>query len=131
MSSSDPNAKARPDERHAGAQKVYFACFTDLVETSRPEDIEGAVPEHKQWLADMEAAKKIFVAGPFLDENYSYSATGLIVFRAETAAEAHALAMQDPMHALGFRTFRIVPWQLNEGTMQIEINFLKGVFGFS
>jgi uncharacterized protein YciI len=131
MSISDPNAKARPDERHAGAQKVYFACFTDLVEASTPDDIERVVLEHKQWLAEMDAAGKIFVAGPFLDENYSYSATGLIVFRAETAEEARVLAARDPMHSSGVRTFRILPWQLNEGTMRIEINFLNGVFGFS
>lgn len=127
---NSPDTKVRPDTRHAGAQKVYFACFTDLLETSRDEDIARAIPGHKEWLAEMEATGKIFVAGPFLDENYSYSATGLIVFRAETPAEAHDLAQRDPMHALGHRTFRIVPWQLNEGTMRIDINFLKGGFDF-
>src|ERR1700761_5958172 len=115
MSTSDPTAKAQPDERHAGAQKVFFACFTDLVETAKKEDIERLVPPHKEWLEEMEAGGKIFVAGPFLDENYKYSATGLIVFRAETAGEARQLAERDPMHADGVRTFRIVPWQLNEG----------------
>jgi uncharacterized protein YciI len=131
MCSASPNAKAQPDRTHAGAHKLYFACFTDLVETTTKDDIERVVDAHKEWLAEMEAAGKIFVAGPFLDENYSYSATGLIVFRAETAEEARDLAERDPMHGLGLRTFRIVPWQLNEGTMRIEINFLNGVFGFS
>lgn len=130
MSISSSQTQPRPDEGHAGAQKVFFACFTDRGQASM-EEIAKVVPLHKEWIAKQEAAGRIFVAGPFLTEDYSYAGSGLIVFRAETPAHARQLAEQDPMHASGLRTFRIVPWQLNEGSMHIDLNFLTGVFDFT
>jgi uncharacterized protein len=130
MSVSSPTTKAHPDEKHAGAQKVFFACFTERGD-ARLEDIQRVVPVHKQWIAEQEAAGRIFVAGPFLTEDFSFAGSGLIVFRAETAAEARLLAEQDPMHAPGLRTFRIVPWQVNEGTLRIDFTLSSGAFAFS
>ena len=127
MSVSIPNTKAHPDERHAGAQKVYFACFTERGQASM-EAIQRVVPEHKQWIAEQEAAGRIFVAGPFLTEDYSYAGSGLIVFRADTAEQARLLAQLDPMHADGLRTFRIVPWQINEGAVHIDLTLSSGAF---
>jgi uncharacterized protein len=129
MSVNSSNAKAHPDERLAGAQKVFFACFTERGQASM-EDVERVVPAHKQWLADQEAGGRIFVAGPFLNEDYSYAGSGLIVLRAETAQQAHQLAAQDPMHANGIRTFRIVPWQINEGSVRIDLTLSQGTFDF-
>lgn len=129
MSATSSKTKVHPDERLAGAQKVYFACFTERGQASM-EDVDRVVPAHKQWLADQEAAGRIFVAGPFLTEDYSYAGSGLIVLRAETAEEAHQLAAQDPMHANGIRTFRIVPWQINEGSVRIDLTFSHGSFDF-
>lgn len=130
MSIENTDTQARPDARHAGAQKVFFACFTELGQAAL-DDVQRMVPVHKEWIAKQECLGNIFVAGPFLTADYSYAGSGLIVFRAETAAEAHALAEQDPMHANGLRTFRIIPWQLNEGSVQVSMTFSKGVFEFS
>lgn len=104
---------------------IYFACLTRRGETSLA-DIEGAFPEHKQWVADQEAAGRIVVAGPFLTDDFSWDGDGLIMLRLETVEEAERLVRQDPMHALGLRTFEIVPWQLNEGSLGIALTFSKG-----
>jgi uncharacterized protein YciI len=129
MHANSSDTKAHPDEGHAGAQKVYFACFTERGQASI-EDIEAVVPEHKRWILEQEAGGRIFVAGPFLNEDFSYAASGLIVFRVDTAEEARLLAENDPMHARGLRTFRIVPWQINEGTVQMDLTWSSGTFHF-
>jgi uncharacterized protein YciI len=129
VSTGTSTDKASPDTRHAGAQKVFFACFTERGDAPMLE-IETVLPEHKKWVADQEAAGKIFMAGPFLNDDYSYAGQGLLLFRVDTAEDARRLAEADPMHAKGIRTFRIVPWQLNEGSMSIELNLLTGAFTF-
>jgi hypothetical protein len=106
---------------------IYFACFTRRGDTSLT-DIERAFPEHKQWVADQEAAGRIVVAGPFLTDDLSWDGDGFIVFRVESAGEAERLARQDPMHAEGLRTFQIVAWQLNEGSFRIDLTFSTGGF---
>jgi uncharacterized protein YciI len=86
------------------------------------------IPAHKEWLAQHEA--DFLIAGPFLDESFTYSGTGLIVIRAGSIAEATKIAESDPMHSSGARTFRIVPWQINEGTMTVAMTFSSGAFDF-
>jgi uncharacterized protein YciI len=108
---------------------IYFACFTKRGATSL-DDIEKAFSEHKQWIADQEAAGRILVAGPFLSRDLSWDGDGLIIFRLDTAQEVEQLVRQDPMHALGLRTFEIVPWQLNEGSFHLSLTFSKGDFDF-
>ena len=88
---------------------------------TRLADITAAFPEHKQWVADQEAAGRIVVAGPFLTDDLSWDGDGLIVFRVESADEAERLTRQDPMHARGLRTFQIRSWQLNEGSFRIDL----------
>lgn len=127
MTVSQADTEATPDTRHAGAQKVFFACFTDRGDTT-VKALEAVVPEHKQWIAEQETAGTIFVAGPFLDDDFTYAGSGLMVLRAATAAEAHRIAASDPMHAKGLRTFRIVAWQLNEGSVRIDLSILTGSF---
>lgn len=121
--------EAHPDSRHSGAQKVYFACFTEPADATL-EEIEAAVPAHKAWVAEAEAAGHFLVAGPFLDDDYRYTGAGMIVVRAGNRAEAEAIVAADPMHATGLRTFRLVPWQLNEGTLPVHLRFSSGTFTF-
>ena len=123
------NEEARPDTRHSGAQKVYFVCFTEPASASL-EEIEKAVPDHKKWAAEAEAAGQFFVAGPFLDEDYRYTGSGMIVVRARTYEEAEAVVATDPMHARGLRTFRLARWQLNEGRLPVHLRLSDGSFTF-
>lgn len=105
---------------------LFFACFTEPPEGGDPELIGENFAAHKAWLKEHEHL--IFVAGPLLTDSLDYSGTGLIVFRAETQAEAAAIAASDPMHSSGARTFRIVPWRLNEGTITARLTLSTGSF---
>jgi uncharacterized protein len=123
------NETAKPDERHTGAQKVVFLCFTEPAGVS-PEEMRPHLDEHKAWLADMERSSDLLFAGPMLDEDYRYSGSGLLVLRATSLAEAVSIADRDPFHAKGIRTYRLVPWQINEGSMDVRLTLSDGAFTF-
>lgn len=125
----DKRVQARPDERHAGAQKVFFLCFTEPVELS-PEEIRSHLEPHKQWLADLERSGILFLAGPMLDKNYRFEGSGLFVIRADSFAEAEEIADRDPFHANGIRTYRLVPWQVNEGSFAVHSTLSDGTVDF-
>ena len=123
-------ARNLQQQGHPGGP-IYFACFTRRGDTSLA-DIEAAFPEHKQWVADQEAAGRIVVAGPFLADDLSWDGDGLIVFRLESADEARRLSASRSRCTLrGLRTFQIVAWQLNEGSFRIDLTFSKGGFEFA
>lgn len=104
---------------------IFFACLTRRGTTTLRE-IELVFPAHKQWIADQEAAGRIVVAGPFLTDDLSWDGDGLIVFRVDSIDEAVRLARCDPMHAEGLRTFEIVPWQINEGFLNVTLTLSAG-----
>jgi uncharacterized protein len=120
---SGPSGNAHP------GGPIYFACFTRRGSASL-EDVESAFPAHKQWVADQEAAGKLVVAGPFLADDLSWDGNGMLIFRVDTIEEARRLALEDPMHALGHRTFEVFAWQLNEGSFRIALTFSAGAFEF-
>lgn len=119
--------KAKPDERHSGAQKVVFLCFTEPVDLS-PEDIRPHLDAHKAWLAEVERSADLLFAGPMLDEDYRYSGSGLLILQAESMADAMSIADNDPFHANGIRKYRMVPWQINEGSVDIRLTLSDGRF---
>jgi uncharacterized protein len=126
-----PDMHARPDTRHSGAQKVYFVCFTEPAPGAVLGDIEQTLPAHKAWAAKAEAAGQLFVAGPFLDGDFRYTGSGMIILRARTEGEAEAIVSADPLHRKGLRRYRLLPWQLNEGTLPLQIRMSTGQVSFS
>jgi hypothetical protein len=108
---------------------LFFACFTEPSGPDSAERIKQSFDAHKAWLAEHES--DILVAGPLLTELLEYSGTGLIVLRAESLADAVKIAQDDPMHRSGARTFRVVPWRLNEGTITARLTISDRSFGLS
>jgi uncharacterized protein YciI len=82
--------------------------------------------DHKKWVRDHE--HDLFLAGPLLDDTLTPSGRGLLLIRAESAVAAADLAATDPMHVSGARTFRIVPWQINEGHVTTSLTMSSGEF---
>ncbi|MGW5257690.1 YciI family protein [Streptomyces sp. NPDC004012] len=126
---SDKHAQAKPDERHAGAQKVLFLCFTEPVELS-PDEIRPYLGTHKQWLVDLERSGTLFLGGPMLDKNYKFDGSGLFVIRADSFAEADQIVGGDPFHAHGIRKYRLVSWQVNEGSFTVRLTLSDGTVEF-
>ena len=71
----------------------------------------------------------MFEAGPFWEDNeIDWSGEGMVIIRANSLAEAKEIVTTDPMHKSGSRSFIVRPWLLNEGAINLSINYSKGNF---
>jgi uncharacterized protein YciI len=114
------------DAGHAGLQKLYYACRTRPVVSLA--ELDGALEEHKEFLKSLERSGKLLLAGPLLDGESRYDGNGLIIFAARSIAEAKELASSDPFHSRGLREYTLVPWQVNEGSLEVRLNYSEGTF---
>lgn len=128
---SSKQAEARADERHAGAQLVFFLCFTGPADGVSAEELRAHLDAHKRWIVDQERSGRLLMAGPLLDEDYRFDGHGLFILRAGSRAEAEEIADSEPFHSKGFRTYRLQPWQVNEGNFQITLTMSDKTFQFS
>lgn len=82
-----------------------------------PEEMMAVLPDHLAYQKEIESAGKLFLAGPLSDvSGEEMSGGGLIIYRASSLDEAHAIAEADPMHAKGKRSFTLRKWLVNEGS---------------
>lgn len=87
-----------------------------------PEKMQEILPRHLDYQKEMEAAGKLFLAGPLSDETGTeMSGGGLIIYRAASIDEARKIAEADPMHSEGGRTFTIRCWLVNEGAISLDV----------
>lgn len=82
---------------------------------------------HLAFQKDLEARGIMFAAGPLADDNEEFwDGEGMVIIRADSLAEARAIAESDPMHKAGARAFRIRPWLVNEGGLTLKVTFSDG-----
>jgi uncharacterized protein YciI len=81
--------------------------FAAIIEySSDREKIQAVRPAHRQYLAALKAGGRLAVSGPFTDDSGA-----LIVYEAESAAEAEKLLQADPFHHNGiFLKYVLRPW---------------------
>ena len=116
--------KAQAKSRGALALELYVAMSPPA---KAPEDVKAALPDHLAYQADLERAGQLAFAGPMSDETGDHmQGMGLIIYRAESLDAARALAMADPMHASGARTFTLRRWMINEGSFTLQVGLSTG-----
>lgn len=118
--------EAKVDETHSGLQRLYFLCFTEPAGSL--DDLERHLDEHKSYLKSLERDGRLFAAGPLLNEEYRFHGPGLIILNVASRAEAEEIVKADPFHSRGVRTWRLVPWQVNEGSLQLRLVFSESTF---
>jgi uncharacterized protein YciI len=64
------------------------------------------LPHHLAYLAELRAAGKIELSGGFAD-----GSGGAVIVRAESLAEAQAIAANDPISRMGTHTITIHEWK--------------------
>ncbi|WP_323766876.1 YciI family protein [Antarctobacter sp.] len=131
MSEAD-NPKAVPaaavrEASSAMLQKQLYAIFTT------PTDGLGAVfanlEAHLAFQVGLEKDSILYAAGPlWTDDENQWEGEGMVVVRAGSRAEAIAIAERDPMHRSGARTFTVRPWMINEGTIDVRLDFSTQTF---
>lgn len=84
-----------------------MAKFATIFRYGNQERIAEVRPVHREYLASLKAAGKLFAAGPFEDDSGA-----LIIYEAESLAEAEALVQADPFHKAGvFLEWDMRPWR--------------------
>lgn len=106
-------------ERGSLALELYVAR---TLPAKSPDDIRAMLPTHLEYQARLEAEGKLAFAGPVSDETgENLNGEGMIIYRAESLADARALADADPMHSSGTRRYEIRRWLVNEGSFTLSV----------
>lgn len=71
-------------------------------------DEEEIMTEHFHYLKDLVEQKKVLIAGPVFEPVF-----GLVIVRAESKAEARAIAEKDPAVVNGLMTVKISPMRVS------------------
>lgn len=103
------------------AKSLYVILTTPV---GAPDTLAAHLSAHLAYQKDLEARGVTFAAGPFADDTETaWSGEGMIIVRAGSVDEARAIALADPMHQAGVRTFRVRPWLLNEGSYSVTVRY--------
>ena len=102
-------------------RKDLYVIFTRPV--APREKIMELLPKHLERQVELEKQGILFAAGPMEPQENDKPRTGMIIIRADSFEDAHAIAMEDPLHAAGLREFDIWNWSMNEGSFSVTISY--------
>ena len=117
------------NDSHAALGLLHYAIMSEF--TDKAGDRAAVLEEHLSYQVKLEEEGKLFAAGPLLREDGEMAGIGLIIVKAETLDEAREIANQDPFHQSGLRAYKIWPWKINEGGVDLKIRFAAGSFDIS
>ena len=117
------------NDSHAALGLLHYAIMSEF--TDKTGDRAAVLEEHLIYQVKLEEDGKLFAAGPLLREDGEMAGIGLIIIKAGTLDEAKQIANQDPFHQSGLRAYKIWPWKINEGGVDLKIRFAAGSFDIS
>ena len=107
--------------------KDLYVVFT-IPENGMKEVMEN-LEEHLKFQVSLEKNGVMFGAGPFWEDNeIDWNGEGMVIIRANSLDHAKQIAASDPMHQSGARNFTVRPWLLNEGNIQVSLDYSTGKF---
>ncbi|MGE3533038.1 MAG: YciI family protein [Steroidobacteraceae bacterium] len=114
-----------PEEQRALTDKMLKKrLWAILTRThSSAEEVKKNIAAHLNHQIELEKKGILFGAGPLADPDGKLAGFGLILIRADSEEEARRIADSDPMHKNGLRTYTLHQWCLNEGRINITLNF--------
>jgi uncharacterized protein YciI len=84
--------------------------------------VKERLAAHRAYLRELEDSDRLFAAGPlWTEDGRHFEGDGLLVYRAASVEEARRIADADPLHAGGARTYRLMPWLLNDGALTMRV----------
>jgi uncharacterized protein len=87
------------------------------------EDVGKHLKAHLEHQIKLEKDGIMYGAGPATAPGATGAAFGLIIIRAKDEAEARRIADADPMHSSGVRRYELYVWSLNEGRINLTLDF--------
>ena len=107
--------------------KDLYVIFTKP--TNGMEPVMENLDEHLKFQVSLEKKGIMFGAGPFWEENeIDWNGEGMVIIRANSINHAKEIANSDPMHSSGARSFIVRPWLLNEGNIEVSLDYSTGKF---
>jgi uncharacterized protein len=100
-------------------KKLYVVLSKPVVP---PEQLRPFLSAHLQYMIGLEKRGVVFASGPLADAERPPQGEGLTILRADSAAEARAIAQADPFFANGLRSFALKEWTMMEGMLGLRIN---------
>ena len=95
-----------------------------------PEELAKQVRAHLEYQIKLEKSGVMYGAGPATPLGAAQAAFGLIIIRAKDEADARRIADADPMHSSGARAYELYSWSLNEGRVNVTLDFSDQTFRF-
>ena len=95
------------------------------------EEVRRYLKAHLEHQIALEKAGIMYGAGPATKPGETTASFGLIIIRAKDETDARRIADSDPMHASGVRKYDLYAWSLNEGRIEVTLNFSDQTFGFA
>lgn len=85
--------------------------------------------DHLKFQVSLEKQGIMFGAGPFWEDNeIDWNGEGMVIIRANSIDHANEIASTNPMRKSGARSFTVRPWLLNEGNIEISLDYSTGKF---
>lgn len=121
----------QPPEVAALKEKMWQKNYYVMTRSMRdPSKIKPVLLEHYQWMIQMEKDDLVFASGPLFKQDGS-PGVGMTVWRVESFEEADRLAAQDPFVSNGGVDYEIQRWQINEGRVNVSVDFSDQSFRVS
>ncbi len=117
------------DEMHARMLKKRLWIIISRP-VAPPEELARHLKAHLEHQIRIEKEGIMYGAGPATPPGETRPAFGLIIIRAKDEAEARRIADADPMHASGARQYELYAWSLNEGRINVALDFSDQTFRF-
>jgi uncharacterized protein YciI len=124
-------AELKQDPTHPLKHEQCYLCLMTLVEPPPANALsrEELRRPHKEYMARLESEGRLFGAGLLKNDKEKETSDlgyAMFIMRAETRAEAEAIAFQEPNTKAGLRTMKVIPWARGEGDINISISFTNG-----
>jgi uncharacterized protein len=114
-------------EEHASGGMSDTALYVALSTALGPAVPDrGLLDEHLAWMRELEASGRLFAAGPLFAEDGALQGDGVLVVRAEDAADAQAVLDADPFVVHGHRRSTARRWEIHQGSPQVAIRLSDG-----
>jgi len=114
----DPLPDPRTDDNLLGLKLWVIETVANDVEL-----MMATMDSHIRYQLKLEREGVMFAAGPVFEVDANMPSGGMIVIRADTVEDAHAIADADPMHSSGARSYTLRKWIVNEGSFTVTVPF--------
>jgi hypothetical protein len=118
-------------DAHRAAQlkkRLYAVFWINDPNSTRAQHLE-VLPDHLDFLMDLEKQGILFASGPFsVPDGMTQTFNGMTILRADSHAAVQKILEREPFVASGLRTYQLHAWDLNEGSFTVTLSFGSGTY---